>query len=125
MKSGTINLTILIVISAGLLHSQPRAEVTEWKKSFGTVKQGDPVRFEYEVKNAGTQPLIFTSYEVECSCTTATLPAQPVLPGQTGTIAVAFKTDAAIGRQERDVRVLSNEPGGVKLRFKGSVEEKK
>jgi hypothetical protein len=109
-----------------LASAQPVLVVTESKKSFGTVTQGEQVKLEYEVNNKGTQPLIFDRYEVTCSCTSATLPAQPVLPGTSAVVTIEFKTTAAIGRQDRIVEVFSNDPKSpARLRFKGSVDEKK
>lgn len=125
MKLFQVFLFLLLLAVYGAGNAQPRAEVAEWKKSFGTVKQGDPVKFEYAVLNKGDQPLIFEDYEVACTCTSAQLPAQPVLPGKTAIITVSFSTASAIGRQDRVVAVYSNDPKApLKLRFRGSVDQK-
>jgi hypothetical protein len=107
-----------------LASAQPVLVVTESKKSFGTVTQGDQVKLEYEVNNTGTQPLIFDRYEVTCSCTSAQLPTAPLAPGATTVITVEFKTAAAIGLQDRTVKVYySSSKKSVKLRFRGTVTE--
>lgn len=105
--------------------AQSKPGVPESKKSFGEVKQGDPVSLSYEIRNEGDVPLIFENYEVSCSCTTAELPQAPVLPGKSATIVVRFKTDAAIGLQDRIVKVfIAGRKHPVKLRFRGTVLER-
>jgi hypothetical protein len=114
----------LFAVHSALI-AQTRLKVDESKKSFGTVQQRDPVVLSYQVTNAGDQPAVFERYEVTCSCTSATLPAVPLLPGKTAEISVSFKTDAAIGLQDRVVKVFSNDgKGPLKLRFNGVVQEK-
>jgi hypothetical protein len=121
---GIICGIILVIFSNG--HAQPRLKVNDWKQGFGEVKQGEPVTLDYVVTNSGTQPLVFERYEVSCSCTSATLPAAPVAPGATVNIPVSFKTEAAIGLQDRVVKVYSNDlHSPAKLRFRGTVREKK
>ena len=105
--------------------AQPRIKVTEAKKNFGFVKRGTLVKNEYEIINAGNQPLIITDAEVSCSCTTVDFPKQPVLPGQKVIVVVSFNTATVYGRQDRVVLIGSNDPKGpVKLRYKGNVSNK-
>jgi hypothetical protein len=126
MRRHPICATILLLTAYLSSWSQPRAEVTEWKKSFGKVEQGDPVKFDYEIRNTGDQPLVFERYEVACSCTAAQLPPQPLLPGKTATITVTFNTSSAIGRQDRVVKIYSNDPKKlIRLRLKGDVDSKR
>jgi hypothetical protein len=126
MRVNSIAAVIFLLAASVTSWSQPRAEVTEWKKSFGKVEQGDPVKFDYEVRNTGDQPLVFERYDVECSCTAAQLPKVPLLPGKATTITVTFNTSSAIGRQDRVVKVYCNDPKKlIRLRFKGDVDSKR
>ncbi len=116
--------SIFLLAFQSALLAQPRLKAEEPKQSFGTVRQRDPVVLKYQVTNAGDQPAIFERYEVTCSCTSATIPVVPLLPGKFAEITVSFKTDAAIGLQDRVVKVYSNDrKGPLKLRFRGIVNE--
>jgi len=118
-------LAALLLVACSMGFAQPRIKVTEAKKNFGFVKRGTLVKNEYEIVNAGDQPLIITDAEVSCSCTTVDFPKQPVLPGQKVMVVVSFNTATVYGRQDRVVLVGSNDPKGpVKLRYKGNVSNK-
>lgn len=116
------SLTFLSSVS----FSQAKLEVTDAKKNFGIVKRGEVVKNEYEIRNAGNQPLLITDIEIACSCTSADYTKQPILPGQKTTVLVTFNTASVYGRQDRVVVLKSNDPeGSSKLRFKGFVQDKK
>jgi hypothetical protein len=100
-------------------------KVTESKKNFGSVQRGEVIKNEYEIVNAGDQPLVLTQADVSCSCTTVDFSRQPVLPGAKTTVTVNFNTATVYGRQDRVVELSSNDPKGpVKLRYKGTVSMK-
>jgi hypothetical protein len=102
-----------------------QAEFSVIKKTInhGKVKEGIVLSFEYEIENTGTEPLIFKDYKVACTCTKATLPDQPVLPGEKVKIPVTFDTKDKIGFQDRTIEVTSNAKNGLmKLRFKVTVQ---
>jgi len=104
--------------------AQPKFEIAETKKNFGHVKRGEMIKNIYEIRNAGNQPLIITSAEVACSCTSVDLPKEPILPGKQTIITVTFNTTSVYGRQDRIVVLKSNDPrGDMKIRFKGSVSK--
>lgn len=105
------------------VNAQAKIKFTETKKDLGKVKKGDVVSAEYEFKNEGDQPLIISSYEVECSCTTAEFPKQPIAPGQTGKITVKFDTKSAYDRQDRKVVIVSNSKSSASVRIKCFVEK--
>ncbi len=115
---------ILMFLTGFAFHSNAQAKIkfTESKKDLGKVKKGDVVSAEYEFKNEGDQPLIITSYEVECSCTTADFPKQPIAPGQTGKLTVKFDTKSAYDRQDRKVVIVSNSKNSGSVRIKCFVD---
>lgn len=119
------SLLVVVVIFCSLSgHSQAKVEIPEWKKSFGTVKKGDQVKLDYEIRNAGNQPLLISESEVACSCTTVDYPQQPILPGQSATVTVTFNTKTVYERQDRIVYLHSNDPHSpAKVRFKGFVQK--
>lgn len=104
------------------LFSQAEIKFFDSKKNFGFVKQGKEVELKYEFKNTGNQPLLITDYKVECSCTNAVLPKEPVLPGKSSVIIVHFDTKTAFDRQDRVVEIISNaKNSSAFIRFKGVV----
>lgn len=105
------------------LNAQAKIKFTETKKDLGKVKKGDVVSADYEFKNEGDQPLLITNYEVECSCTTAEFPKQPIAPGQTGKITVKFDTKSAYDRQDRKVEIISNARNSAAVRIKCFVQK--
>ncbi|MGZ3884443.1 MAG: DUF1573 domain-containing protein [Bacteroidia bacterium] len=106
--------------------AQAKLTIADSKKKFTDVKKGEVVVLEYDFVNTGDQPLIITSYEVQCSCTSAEFPKQPVLPGQGGKITVKFDTKTVYEWQDRIVEIISNAKNSpTKIRFKGYVEKLK
>ena len=109
----------------GSAYSQAIIKVDDVKQSFGEVKKGDVVEMKYVLTNVGTEPLLLYKYEVECSCTTAEYDDKPILPGKSTTVIVKFDTKSAYDRQDRIVKLSSNNKNGdIKLRFKGNVKRK-
>jgi hypothetical protein len=120
-KKVFLTLSLFIALAA---RSQPKMEVTETRKNFGFVQRGTVVNNEYEITNKGSEPLIITSAEVSCSCTTVEYPETPIAPGQHAKVTVVFNTRSAYGRQDRTVLLHSNDPHSpVKLRYKGTVSK--
>jgi hypothetical protein len=89
--------------------------VITWEKStydFGDVRQGDKVEHTYTFTNTGNEPLIITNVQVTCGCTTPKgFPRDPIAPGQTGDITVAFNSTGKVGKQNKVVTVVSNSVG--------------
>jgi len=102
-----------------LLVAQPVINFDKTTQHLGFIRQGDTVKFQYSFTNSGNQPLIISDTKVECGCTIADKPSDPVLPGKKGVIKVEFRTKDAIDRQDRTVTVISNATNSPAiLRFK-------
>lgn len=102
-----------------------QAEFSIFKKTInhGKVKEGVTLSFDYEIENTGKEPIVFTEYKVACSCTKATLPEKPLMPGEKVKIHVTFDTKGKIGFQDRIIEVYSNAKNSpAKLRFKMVVQ---
>ena len=119
----SIVLILLLVAFSLNINAQAKIKFTETKKDLGKVKKGDVVSAEYEFKNEGDQPLIISGYEVECTCTTAEFPKQPIAPGQNGKITVKFDTKSAYDRQDRKVEIISNAKHSASVRIKCFVQK--
>lgn len=103
-------------------YAQPQLKFNNIKKSFGFVKKGDIVNIEFDFKNTGNQPLIITTANVECTCTTVNFPTQPIMPNECAKITVHFDTKSVYDRQDRIVEIISNaKTPQQKIRFKGVV----
>lgn len=120
---GILILFVILVVNTPASAQAKIKFTSETKKDFGKVKKGDIVSAEYEFVNEGDQPLIITNYEVECSCTTADFPKQPIAPGQAGKVTVKFDTKSAYDRQDRKVVLISNAKNSASVRIKCFVQK--
>ncbi len=90
--------------------------------SFGKVQNGETVSHVFRFQNIGDKPLIITKVEAGCGCTAPSYPTEPVAPGQSGEITVAFNSTNRAGFQEKSVTVFSNAADReIKLSFDADV----
>jgi len=75
---------------------------------FGKIKQGDKVSHAFKFTNTGKSPLIVTYAVASCGCTTPVWPKSPIMPGDTGSIAVTFNSLGKSGLQDKLITVTSN-----------------
>jgi hypothetical protein len=75
---------------------------------FGKIKQGESISHRFEFTNMGQSPLIITTATASCGCTTPSWPKTPVLPGDTGSIAVTFNSAGKSGLQDKQIKITSN-----------------
>ncbi len=84
-------------------------------------KEGAKVAMAFVASNVGNAPISFFSYEVECQCTKAILPATSIKPGEKAILPVEFDTEGKIGWQYRTVVYLTDSAKGqetVEFRIK-------
>lgn len=124
-------LMIILFTAAVLVNAQTKGPVITWEKStydFGDIVQGDKVEHVFKYKNTGADPLIITNVQVTCGCTTPKGWARdPIAPGQSGEITIAFNSLGKFGKQNKIVTIISNavNPEGSQLSFTANVIEKK
>lgn len=111
----------------GQAKETPKAEfknnVHDFKKVAEEVGQ---VSCTFELKNTGTAPLIINSVRASCGCTTPSYTSQPILPGTTGEIKVAYSTTNRVGSFSKVVTVFTNVPDTTyRLTVKGEVLPRK
>jgi hypothetical protein len=75
---------------------------------FGSLKEGPVVEYNFEFTNTGKEPLIIYDATADCGCTKPTWPTQPILPGKTGAIKVAYTTQGHPGPFSKNIYVKSN-----------------
>ncbi|HEX7016402.1 MAG TPA: DUF1573 domain-containing protein [Cyclobacteriaceae bacterium] len=101
--------------SQEVVKTEVNGPVITWKEStydFGDIRQGDKVEHTFAFTNTGNEPLIITNVQVTCGCTTPKgFPRDPIAPGQTGEITIAFNSTGKMGKQNKVVTVVSNSVG--------------
>jgi len=129
-------LLILTVLFAGSYYTSAQnnkkssgPEIT-WAKTvhdFGDVVQGDKVEHTFRFSNTGKQDLVITNVEVTCGCTTPKgWPRDPIAPGESGELTVAFNSAGKIGKQNKVVTITSNSAGSTnQVMFTATVLEKR
>ncbi|NDC41360.1 MAG: DUF1573 domain-containing protein [Chitinophagia bacterium] len=90
---------------------------------FGTVQEGPDATCKFTFTNNGKEPIIIQKAQASCGCTVPTYSKEPIAPGQTGTIDVAFHTQGKpAGQFNKTITVTSN--AGTKiLNIRGIVEK--
>ena len=75
---------------------------------FGEVDAGAVVKHDFPFVNTGDVPLLITNARSTCGCTVPAYPEEPVAPGESGVISVAFDTKNKYGRQRKPVTIIAN-----------------
>ena len=122
----SVLITIILVINSALGFGQ-EAEFFVKKPihKFPKTAEGKMLEHSFTVVNTGDSPLIISDYKVECTCTKAFLPSEPILPGKSATIKVTFDTEGKAYYQDRIIFLQTNSKKKTeKLRFKVFVEPK-
>lgn len=89
---------------------------------YGTIENGSDGTRYFEFKNTGTEPLIITNCKGSCGCTVPKCPKEPILPGETGKIAVKYDTKRT-GTINKNITITSNAVTPTKVvRIKGQVK---
>jgi len=133
---GMKRLMVLIVLLTGSYYlSAQNTKVTSgasisWDKSthdFGEVFQGDKVEHTFRFTNTGSKDLVITNVEVTCGCTTPKgWPRDPIAPGGSGELTIAFNSAGKIGKQNKVITITSNSVGTLnQVMFTATVLPKK
>ena len=77
------------------------------KYEFGSIPQGTPATHVFNFKNTGTSPLILSSVQASCGCTTPEWPKEAVAPGASAKINVTYNA-ANPGEFTKTITVVSN-----------------
>lgn len=133
MKKMLMIAMVLVSVASAYAQSATTANqngpVLSWDKNthdFGNIVQGDVVEHTFKFTNTGNEPLIITNVQVSCGCTTPKgWPRDPVMPGGSGELTVAFNSTGKMGAQTKPVTIISNAVNDTKLTFTTIVTEKK
>lgn len=95
----------------------PTMDFTDTVHNFGWMTEGAKATHTFEFKNNGNTPLIISSAAGACGCTIADYPKEPVAPGATGEINVAFSSADKMGHIEKSVSVTTNSRRSVHVLY--------
>ena len=95
---------------------------TDATHDFGTVMEGPDATCEFSFKNNGKEPIIIEKAQPSCGCTVPQFSKEPVAPGATGVINVAYHTKGKPSAFTKTITVVSN-AGTKVLTIKGTVEK--
>ena len=87
---------------------------------FGTIPQGKPVYYSFEIVNNGSVPLKLDNVQASCGCTTPEWSKEPIAPGASSQIKVGYNA-AAEGPFEKFISVAYNGNQAKQIRIKGTV----
>ncbi len=101
----------------------PVIKFEKTEHDFGKILQGEQVSYTFKFKNIGNAPLIITSIEKTCGCTTPDFSSQPIKPGESGKITITYDSKGHKGFQNKRLIVKANtNPSETILRIKAQVE---
>ncbi len=117
---------ILIFFLGAVLfaNAQPKITFKTIDFDFGNIKEDKGIATaEFDFKNTGNQPLIVNNVKASCGCTTPEWNKEPIAPGKSGTIKVAYNPQNRPGAFMKSINVYSNtDPSVINLTIKGTVE---
>ena len=101
----------------------PVIKFEKTEHDFGKILQGEQVSYTFKFKNVGNAPLIITSIEKTCGCTSPEYSSQPIKPGENGKITITYDSKGHKGFQNKRLIVKANtNPSETILRIKAQVE---
>ncbi len=102
---------------------QSTKDVLEFKETaydFGTIPQGKPVYYTFELVNKGTAPLKIDNVQTTCGCTTPEWSKEQIAAGGKTGIKVGYNA-ASEGPFEKYITVQYNGSGTKQIKIKGIV----
>jgi hypothetical protein len=103
----------------------PKVKLDKLEHDFGTINEGDIVKTEFIVINAGEVDLIISDAKGSCGCTVPLPPKDPIKPGASAPIKVSFDSNGKPGAQKKTVTLTTNtEKGYETFEIKANVTPK-
>jgi hypothetical protein len=92
---------------------------------FGNVTEGTQATHEFEFTNTGNAPVIISSVNASCGCTTPYWTKEPIAPGKKGKVTASYNSTGRPGMFNKTITVVSNaQPATKVLSIKGAVVPK-
>lgn len=108
-----------------LVGKLPKVQLDKEIHDFGTINEGQVVETEFIVTNTGESDLLITDAKGSCGCTVPQPPKEPIKPGASAPIKVAFNSKGKPGNQEKSVTLTTNTENGREIfKIKANVTPK-
>ena len=89
---------------------------------FGNLTEGPDADVDFVFTNTGKSPVVITNATAGCGCTSPEWSKEPIMPGKSSKIHVAYHTKGRPGPFTKSVTVTSNaEQPSMVLTIKGTV----
>ena len=92
------------------LKSAPKITFAKKAHDFGTIKQGEVAKAEFEFTNTGKGKLEIRATKANCGCTVSKSDESTLKSGESSQVIVTFNSAGRRGRQEKTITVFSNDP---------------
>lgn len=98
-------------------------EFDELSHEFGKMYEGESKAWKFYFTNVGDESLVISRVKTTCGCTVPSKPEEPIPPGESGAIEIAFNSAKKVGDQKKDISVFTNDPEKpmLKLRVEANV----
>lgn len=106
-----------------VLEKAPKINFKKTDYSFGSVKEGSAVSYNFEFTNEGQQDLLIRKIVPGCSCLSFETSKYFFKPGETSVIRVTLNTSYREGTQNKNITVITNSPTSpsINLWLRGNI----
>ncbi|MDW7754528.1 MAG: DUF1573 domain-containing protein [Brevefilum sp.] len=114
-----IIITLLLITLGSLLltactSAQPEIKLETDQIDLGEIAAGEVIERDVRLTNEGEGPLEILSVSTSCGCTTASLDATTLLPGESALLMIRYDSSAhdidADGSVHRQIFIATNDP---------------
>ena len=120
MVSGVNAQTINAVQKTDQPTGADALSIKEDVHDFGTIPQGKPVYYYFDIVNKGDAPLKLDNVQASCGCTTPEWSKEAIAPGATDKIRVGYNA-ASEGGFEKTITITYNGTQTKQITIKGTV----
>ena len=101
----------------------PKIEFREKVFNFGNMQQRSSVEHDFVFTNTGKSDLLIRKVSSSCGCTAVSPKEKTIKPGQSSSIKAIFSSGTRVGRQNKSITIITNDPvsPNVILRVSGTV----
>ncbi len=101
----------------------PKLYIPKDSHDFGTVNEGEIIKFNYVLVNTGDDVLKLTNVMTSCGCTAAEPKKSNLNPGESTVLQVEFNTKGRAGAQQKYISFSTNDPNNprAKVSILGNV----
>jgi len=110
MLKNTLCLFLLLTVINFAQILGPKISIPVSAHDFGQIKQGDIVKFEFDIVNSGDDLLKIKNVNASCGCTAAKPDKNELGPGEATKLKVEFNSAGRLGKQVKTIFVETNDP---------------